>query len=124
MNKLVIADDSITIRTFLKRMMEKNDFSIVAEAENGQDAIEAVITEKADLLLLDINMPIMTGIEALPKVLDASPETVVIMLSSVSDRDTVGKALDLGAANYIVKNNDWDAMEKTILETWELNRLD
>jgi YesN/AraC family two-component response regulator len=124
MASVIIADDSRAIRAMLKRIIESRGFTVVAEVANGKEAIEEVEKQKADIVLLDINMPIMTGNAAIDPILEVSPETVIIVMSSVSEQDMVEKCLNLGAANYIVKDSNWDAVGDTIVETWELNRLD
>ena len=124
MTSVVIADDSRAIRAMLKKIIESKGFTVVAEAENGKEAIEEVAKHNANILMLDINMPIMTGDDAIDPILDANPETVIIVMSSVSEQNMVEKCLDLGAANYIVKDNDWKSVGDVISETWELNRID
>ncbi len=124
MTSVVIADDSRAIRAMLKKIIESKGFNVVAEAENGEEAITKVQEHSADILMLDINMPIMTGDAAIDPILDNNPEIVIIVMSSVSEQNMVEKCLDLGAANYIVKDNNWDVVGNTIVETWELNRIE
>ena len=123
MNSAIIADDSKPIRAVMKKILAKQGFEVLAEVENGKEAIEKVGELTPSLLLLDINMPIMTGTEALPEILDISPETIVIMLSSVSDKAIVANALNEGASNYIVKGSDWEEIGRSIAETWENNQF-
>ena len=73
--------------------------------------------------MLDINMPNKTGFEALEEIIEVLPETTIIMMTSVSDPEIVKKCIDLGAANYIIKNSSDEEISNTIRETWEMNKL-
>lgn len=124
MANAIIADDSRSVRAKLKMVLGELGFTVVAEVENGKDAIAEVQRQGADLVLLDINMPIMTGDNAIDPILDSNPEVIIIIMTSVSERNIVEKCLNLGASNFIVKDNNWDHIRSTILETWELNKED
>jgi len=122
--RVLIADDSPTVVRFAKKYIQKLNYTLIGVAKNGQEAVEITKDQKPDLLLLDINMPIMTGDKALEKIMDCCPETVVIMMTSVSDAGVVEKCLDLGASNFIVKHTDYNEIITTIKETWEMNSFD
>ena len=124
MANAIIADDSRSVRAMLRMVLGELGFTVVAEVENGKDAVAEVEKQDVDLILLDINMPIMTGDNAIDPILDSKPEVVIIMMTSVSERNIVEKCLNLGASNFIVKDNDWKHIQSTIQETWELNKLD
>ncbi len=96
-------------------------FTVVATANNGQEAVDVARHQNPHLVLLDINMPLKTGIEALEELVEEFSETVFIMLSSVSETEVVEKCMDLGAHNYIVRNTSKEEIAKTIRETWERN---
>lgn len=100
----VIADDAIFMRTMIRRMIEQVEgYTVVAEASNGLEAIEAAREYKPDIMTLDITMPEMDGIVALPQILQASPETRVIIVSAMGQQSMVIDAIRKGAKDFIVK---------------------
>ena len=117
--RVIIADDELHIRTLVKTVMKSMQAEIVGEAKNGREAVDLYQLEKPNLLLLDINMPVMGGEKALKEILGQFPDAFVIMLTSVADVDTVKKCLDHGAANYILKDTPLNEMKKIIKETWD-----
>nr|WP_320192388.1 response regulator [uncultured Desulfobacter sp.] len=124
MPNAIIADDSRSVRAILKMLLIELGFTVVAEVENGKEAVTEVEKHEVDLVLLDINMPVMTGDSAIDPILDLNPEVIIIIMTSVSERNIVEKCLNLGASNFIVKDNNWDHIRSTIRETWELNKVD
>lgn len=100
----VIADDVSELRALIRQVLEWSErFTVVGEAENGREAVELVGRHSPDLLLLDVSMPIMDGMEALPLVLDVSPGTKVAILSGF-EADRLGpEAMRLGASAYVEK---------------------
>jgi two-component system chemotaxis response regulator CheY len=115
---VLIADDEAHIRVLLKKVMESMGCQIVAEAPNGREAVELFKKTRPMLTLLDINMPVMTGKEALAEIIKDTPKAIVIMLSSLSAMDTVKECLEIGAANYIRKDTPISEMKLYIKETW------
>ena len=104
--RVVIVDDSAIIRGFLARMLESDpEIQVVETVANGQLAIGAVTRSAPDVVVLDIEMPVMDGLTALPKLIEADPAIKVIMASTLTLRnaDISIKALALGAADYIPK---------------------
>jgi len=99
----VIADDNGSIRLVLKSLLEECGLRVVQSVTNGAEAIQAARTHQPRLLCLDINMPIMEGMEALPKILEVSPQTSVVMVTGCADKVLVGQAAGLGAVGYIIK---------------------
>lgn len=102
-HRVVIADDSAALRRLLRAILEQCDCTVVAEADNGQSAIKLTLEHQPDLLCLDVEMPIMTGIEALIKIHQAAPRVPVLMITSRGDKDTVKQAAAGGARGYILK---------------------
>lgn len=94
----VIADDNGSVRLVLKGLLEECGVQIVQMVGNGAEAVQA-----ARILCLDINMPVMDGIEALPKIAEAAPDTKVIMITGSADKKLVGQCAGLGAVGYIIK---------------------
>lgn len=101
---VVIADDVAEIRRLLTRMLSTDDrFEIVGEAENGQEAIDRCRELLPDLLILDVNMPVMSGFEALPALRDALPGGLIVVFSGFDARRAEPRAVELGADAYVEK---------------------
>lgn len=110
MNKLVtkvlIADDHDLIRQGLKTLIGfEEDLKVVAEAENGLKALELFNQNKPDILLLDVNMPVVNGIEVLKRVRNGATSVKIIMLTVENDRKTIHDAINTGADGYILKDS-------------------
>lgn len=103
---VMLVDDSIVLRGALARILESDPaIKVVTTASNGEMAIVAANTKKPHIIVLDIEMPVMDGLTALPKILEVSPSSKVIMFSSLTEKGaTVSlKALSLGAVECLVK---------------------
>ncbi|MBF0329126.1 MAG: response regulator transcription factor [Nitrospirae bacterium] len=116
--RVLLADDEPHIRLLLKKALTMMNYTVVGEAKNGIEAIELFGKEKPDMLLMDINMPLKTGTEALKEIVAEFPDALVIMLTSVSDLSIVEKCLEDGASNYIRKDTPLAEMKKLIEESW------
>lgn len=103
--RVMIVDDSIVARTIFSRMLDDDAFAIVAAASNAGQAIELLAVHKVDIILLDIEMPGMDGLTALPGILEASDGARVLIVSSACDEGASAsvKALTLGAADTLLK---------------------
>lgn len=99
----VIADDNGSVRLVLKGLLEECGLRVVQSVANGAEAVQAAANHQPRVLCLDINMPVMGGLEALPKVVEASPKTSVIMVTGCADKAQVAQAAGLGAVGYILK---------------------
>lgn len=100
---VVVVDDDSMMREMLKLILLSEDYPVVGEAANGQAAIALCAREKPGLVLLDINMPKMDGMQALEEIHKASPATVVLMVSAEATLDKVREAMEKGAAGFVVK---------------------
>lgn len=103
---VVLVDDSSVLRGILRRILEADpEIKVVASVQNGELAISAAESKKPDIMILDVEMPVMDGLTALPGVLKASPSTKVIMCSGLTERgaSVTLKAMQLGAVECIVK---------------------
>ncbi len=118
--RVLLADDETHLRMLMKTVMTSMNCEIVGEAKNGAEAVELYKKEKPDILLLDINMPVKTGEEALKEIIEEFPDAFVIMLTSLADMESVENCLNLGASNYIRKDTPLDEIKKIIKETWAL----
>ncbi len=102
--RTLLADDVFDLRFMVKLALERSGkFEVVAEAENGQEAIDMARAHNPDLVLLDISMPVLDGLEALPQVLDACDKCKVVMLSGFEASRLGATALELGASGYLEK---------------------
>jgi two-component system chemotaxis response regulator CheB len=102
----MICDDSAVIRGALARILESDpEIAVVAKVENGRLAVEQVRAAQVDVIVLDIEMPVMDGLTALPQLLRADPEVRIIMASTLTTRgaDIALRALRLGASDYVPK---------------------
>ncbi len=101
--KIMVVDDAPVIRMMLKDILIHHGYEIVAEAENGAEAVEKYKSLKPDLMTLDITMPEKDGIQALEEILAFDPQAKVVMVTAIDQRDSLMKAIRLGAVDYIVK---------------------
>lgn len=100
---VVIADDNGSIRSLLKGLLTGLGLEVVYLATHGADAVQAAKVHQPGVLCLDVEMPIMSGFDALPLIREASPRTAVVMVTGSASREFVQKAAALGAKGYIVK---------------------
>lgn len=112
--RVLIVDDAIFMRMKLKDILESNGYEVVAEAENGAQAIEKYKTERPDIVTMDITMPEMDGIEALKGIKAEDPEATVIMCSAMGQQSMVMEAIQSGAVDFIVKPFDAERVIKSI----------
>lgn len=106
MIRIVLADDHTILRRGLRLVLEREpDFSVVGEASNGHESIDLVIRENPDVVVLDIAMPLLNGIEAAKRIYDERLKTAVIILSMHSDEGYILKALRAGARGYLLKDS-------------------
>jgi len=103
MAKILIVDDAAFMRMMIKDILTKNGYEIAAEAENGQKAVEKYAETKPDLVLMDITMPEMDGIQALKKIKEIDGAANVIMCSAMGQQAMVIEAIQSGAKDFIVK---------------------
>lgn len=105
MIRVVIADDHNVVRTGLEQLLgASEDVEIVAAASNGQEAVDLCLEQTPDVVLMDLNMPVLDGIQATRRIHEALPNTRVVVLTSFSDRERILDALDAGAIGYLLKD--------------------
>ncbi|MBQ2472879.1 MULTISPECIES: response regulator [Lachnospira] len=100
---ILICDDAAFMRMMIKDILTKNGYNIAGEAENGAKAVEKYAELKPDLVLMDITMPEMDGIEALKKIKASDPNASVIMCSAMGQQAMVIESIQSGAKDFIVK---------------------
>jgi DNA-binding NarL/FixJ family response regulator len=113
--RLVIADDHSVVRAGLEQLSSTFDgVELVGSAANGAEAVERCVETRPDVVLMDLEMPQLDGIEATRRILLESPETKVVVLTSFSDRERILRALDAGAVGYVLKDAAPDALAEAI----------
>jgi two-component system, NarL family, response regulator DegU len=111
LTKIALIDDHRLFREGVRRILEmENDFEVVAEAEDGLGAEEIMETTDPDVLLMDINMPGLNGVEATRRLLLKHPDIKILILSIHDDESYVTHALKSGAAGYLLKEMDADSL--------------
>lgn len=100
---ILICDDAAFMRMMIKDILTKNGYNVAGEAENGARAVEQYNTLKPDLVLMDITMPEMDGIQALKKIKENDSSAKVIMCSAMGQQAMVIESIQSGAKDFIVK---------------------
>jgi DNA-binding NarL/FixJ family response regulator len=118
--EVLLVDDIADLRFMLRLNLEGSGrFQVVAEASNGLEGIELARQHQPDLVLLDIAMPVKDGMEALPDIRTASPESRVVILSSFEEQRYGDQAIRLGASAYIEKTLPPDALVARLVDVME-----
>lgn len=100
---ILICDDAAFMRMMIKDILTKNGYNVVGEAENGVKAVEKYAELNPDLVLMDITMPEMDGIQALKKIKETDPTSLIIMCSAMGQQAMVIESIQAGAKDFIVK---------------------
>ena len=103
MAKIMLADDAAFMRMSLKKILKKENHQIVAEAENGKQAVKKYSETNPDLVILDITMPVMDGLEAIKEIKKIDKNAIIIMCSAMGQQNMVIEAIESGASDFIVK---------------------
>ncbi len=111
MSKILVVDDSSFIRTIMTNILNEGGYTEIVEASTGQEAIEKYQAEKPDLVLLDIIMPDMDGMEVLQQI---GSEAKICMVTAVGQEDMITKSKELGAVDYITKPFDNEKVLSTV----------
>lgn len=113
--KILIIDDHQLYREGIKRILEfEKNFEVVGEGQDGDEALTLVKRHKPDVVIMDINMPNVNGVEATRRLIEMYPSTKVIILSIHDDENYVTHALQTGAAGYLLKEMDVDALIEAV----------
>lgn len=112
---VLIADDHAIMRLGLKMLIsEQKDLKLVGEAEDGQDAVAAVTAKRPDVVVLDLQMPVVDGIEATKRIIEIAPMTKIIILTSFGSSDGIARALREGAVGAVLKSETENELIKAI----------
>jgi DNA-binding NarL/FixJ family response regulator len=104
---ILLAEDQALVRQGIKMMIEQHpSFRVVAEVATGKDAVDAYEKHLVDLVLMDVRMPVMTGIEATKVIRQRDPNAKVLILTTFADDEYAMEALKLGALGYLLKDAD------------------
>lgn len=114
MAKILIVDDAAFMRMMVKDTLTKNNYTELYEAQDGQEAIKLYKEIKPDLVIMDITMPIMDGLDALKAIRAADPNANVVMCSAMGQEAMVIDAIKSGAKDFIVKPFKSDRIIKTV----------
>ena len=118
MLKVLIVDDSLIIRKKVSKILENLGHEVAFDATNGQEAIDAYVKYKPDLVSMDITMPDMDGITAVKHIIKEDKEAKIIMVTSHGQEDMVIKSIQAGAVGYILKPISEDKMAQVIGEVF------
>lgn len=116
--RALLADDEAHVRLFVKTVVSSMGCQVVAEATNGKEVLEMFDRHAPDLVMLDINMPVMDGITALKALRQKSDKVVIVMLTSLASADVVEQCLDAGANYYLRKDLPVAELKQEIRDTW------
>ncbi len=120
--KILLADDhQIVLKGISFFLSMQNDFEIVGEAHNGEEAVEMAGELQPDIVLMDLNMPVMDGIEASALIAEHHPNVKVLVLTSFSDRSHIVPALQTGAIGYMLKEVEPDQLVEAIRSAYKGN---
>ncbi len=114
--KILIADDHSISREGLRSLLEKeNNMTVIAEAKNGREAVHLALELRPDIVIMDINMPELNGIEATRQIIAEAPQIKIIVLSMYSEKRYISNMLKVGASGYLLKNNAFEELVMAIL---------
>jgi two-component system response regulator NreC len=104
--RIILADDHTVMRAGLRLLLEREEnLKVVGEASDGREAVELAVAEKPDVVVMDIAMPHLNGVEATRQILSRSPDSAVVILSMHSDESYVLRSLKAGARAYLLKDS-------------------
>jgi len=117
--RVLVADDTATMRLLLRRTLEASKaFEVVGEASDGAEAVDLAATLQPDMVLLDLSMPVLGGMEAIPRICRCAPDTRVVVLSSFTPDHMGAQAVAKGAAAFLEKQQRPDDLVASLLRTW------
>ncbi len=113
-NAVLIVDDADFMRMMLRDIVEDMGMEVVAEAANGQEAVDEYQNKKPDLVLLDISMPVIDGLSALKKIIQVDQTANVVMITALGQKDQVLACIKAGARDFIIKPFDQERVIETL----------
>lgn len=113
-HRVLIVDDAAFVREVLTQILQKNGFEVCGEAQNGAEAVEMAISKKPDVVLMDIVMPIKSGIQATEEILKLNPKLPIIACSTEGGDAMVTRAIAAGCVDFVVKPFQIQTLVETI----------
>src|SRR5690242_5920084 len=114
--RIVIADDHEVVRMGIKALLHQHpELSVIAEASTGDEAVEQTLAHQPDVVVMDIRMPGLSGVDACRKIMQQLPNTRVVILTSFAEDELLFAAIRAGAAGYVLKRIGSDDLVRTIL---------
>lgn len=114
---IVLAEDHLIVREGLRSLLElRSDFQVIGEAETGKEVVELAQALQPDIVVMDVAMPILNGIEATRQIRLLAPKCKILILSAHSDDEYVEQLLEMGANGYLVKQNSGQVLVQAIRE--------
>jgi len=120
--KVLIVEDENHVRRLLRSIMESMNCEVVGEAQNGKEAVAQYFRLRPHMLLLDINMPVKSGKNALAEIKRKHPKAFIMMITSLADKETIEDCIELGASGFIRKDLSIDEIKAVIRKTWQAYR--
>ena len=114
MANILIVDDSTYLRVMIKKILRKIGHTIVAEASNGQEALEAYKSHKPDLVTMDVVMPKLNGLMAVKSILNMDPKARIIIVTALGHEPMIRQAIKLGAKDFVIKPFKQDELVKAV----------
>ena len=115
MIRLLIADDHSVVRTGLRHLVATfDDVELVGAAADGEEAVTLCADHDPDVVLMDLEMPVLDGIEATRRIVEAQPRVAIVVLTSFSAREQILRALDAGAVGYLLKDAEPAELERAV----------
>ena len=116
--RVLLVDDEAHVRLFVRTVVASLGFEVVAEAGDGRQALALFEQHAPDLVLLDVNMPVMDGIAALKALREKSDRVAIVMLTSLASESVVEECLDVGADYHLRKDLPLSELKQELLDTW------
>jgi DNA-binding NarL/FixJ family response regulator len=121
--RVVLCDDVADVRGILRSVMEEEpDVEVVGEADNGADGVRLVAELRPEVIVLDLSMPDMDGLEVIPLIVERAPETAIVVLSGFAADPMRAITLELGADRYLEKGESFDRLTVAVREVVEARR--
>jgi two-component system, NarL family, response regulator YdfI len=113
--RVLVADDHALVREGLRLILETEpDFELVAEAGNGAEAVELAAAHRPDVILMDLRMPELDGLEAIARIRRAEPDAAIVILTTYNEDDLMRRGLQAGARGYLLKDTDRETLFRSI----------
>lgn len=123
MARVLVVDDSLIMRKNVSELLKHARHSVVGEAKNGLEAYNMYNKLRPDLVTMDITMPVMSGIEAVKKIIDLDPDAKIIMISSLSQKTQFLKAMRSGAKHYLLKPIRFNKMIEVVNQVLAVDKI-